>query len=128
MQTYPHIEIPNKYFKIVICNVKSEEIIFISFPFQDGYIPDKSIYTLIYFLLHFPDHKILIHCFAGIGRTGILIGCLGITLGFTYEEITEIMLEQYRTRELQYDIDQIPQNEIQHQFLLDYENQLDEYS
>lgn len=59
--------------------------------------------------------NLAIHCYAGIGRTGVLAGCLLIRDGMTPQAAIELMSE-IRGRNM-------PQTQVQYEFLVDNDEQ-----
>ncbi|PID49108.1 MAG: hypothetical protein CR991_08460 [Proteobacteria bacterium] len=106
------------------CGVAQEEQLcqtlgleFMQYPIRDRRAPTdqrsfKKIVTQLYSELR-SGKNIAIHCYAGIGRTGVLSACLLIKDGMTPQEAVEL-LSQKRGCDM-------PQTQEQYDFLIDYE-------
>lgn len=91
---------------------------FTQFPITDRQIPDtpdqpafRQLIDQLYDELCSGNH-IAIHCFAGIGRTGLLAGCILIKHGMTPAQATDLLSD---TRGCH-----VPQTRQQYHYLLDY--------
>jgi len=85
----------------IISKKLSPNIYYIHFPIRDGYTHnDDSLIEIIYLLNKFYNNnlKLLVHCMAGIGRTGVIVGGLLISIGHSYEKTLEIMREKLKNR------------------------------
>ncbi len=71
------------------------------FPIRDVSVPEecKSVYELMKYIdnvLSNPDNKIYIHCWGGVGRTGLIVGCYYVYRGETYKEALTHLRDSYK--------------------------------
>lgn len=71
------------------------------FPIQDVSIPDdfQSVYELMQYIdkIHAtPDTKIYIHCWGGVGRTGVIVGCYYVYHGEPYIKALTHLKESFK--------------------------------
>jgi protein tyrosine phosphatase len=98
---------------------------YINFPIQNYKCPDdfsdmKNLLRIIHNLLE-NNNKILIHCSAGIGRTGLFLSCLLLHLGYNSQDAVNITKKN---------IIKSFSNPLQNQYFIDfhkYHNDLDLY-
>ncbi|WP_020396377.1 protein-tyrosine phosphatase family protein [Thiolinea disciformis] len=88
------------------------------FPIPDRHTPTrhKPFHELVEKLYQDLQHgkNVAIHCYAGIGRTGVLAGCLLIRDGMSAQDATEL-LSSIRGHNM-------PQTQEQYDFLLEWPN------
>lgn len=71
------------------------------FPIQDVSIPDnfQSVYELMQYIdkiLANPETKIYIHCWGGVGRTGVIVGCYYVYRGESYIKALTHLKESFK--------------------------------
>lgn len=71
------------------------------FPIQDVSTPEdcKSVYELMLQLdtiLTNPLNKVYIHCWGGVGRTGLIVGCYYVYRGETYQQALSHLKESFK--------------------------------
>lgn len=71
------------------------------FPIRDVSIPDecKSVYELmekLELVLTNPSSKIYIHCWGGVGRTGVIVGCYYVYHDETYKQAISHLRERFK--------------------------------
>lgn len=77
-----------------------EECSHIRFPIRDVSVPNecKSVYELMAYIdsvLANPDNKIYIHCWGGVGRTGVIVGCYYVYNGESYKDALSHLRENF---------------------------------
>lgn len=90
---------------------------FTHFPIRDRRVPtdEKAFQALVNQLYHslYEGENLAIHCYAGIGRTGVLAACLMIKDGMTPQDAVDL-LSEVRGHNM-------PQTQEQYDFLMDYQ-------
>lgn len=79
----------------------SKDCVHYRFPICDVSIPDEceSVYVLMQYIdtvLTNSDNMIYIHCWGGVGRTGIIVGCYYVYHGETYEQALIHLRESFK--------------------------------
>jgi hypothetical protein len=62
-----------------------------------------------------------VHCWGGIGRTGTVIGCLLVDLGFSGQQALDLIALKWQVMEKRHRQPQSPQTEAQHEFVRAWE-------
>jgi len=92
-------------------------------PFRDGGIPYaedmKKILDLIDAAIH-NGRKVYAHCWGGIGRTGVTVGCYLVRHGETPARAVERVNALYHTRPRNIFYPRSPESDEQVQFILDW--------
>lgn len=71
------------------------------FPIRDVSVPKecKSVYELMKYIdivISNPDNKVYIHCWGGVGRTGLIVGCYYVYRGETAKQALEHLSESFK--------------------------------
>lgn len=71
------------------------------FPIRDVSVPSecKGVYELMKYLdtvRSNPNNKIYIHCWGGVGRTGLIVGCYYVYRGETYKQALAHLRESFK--------------------------------
>jgi hypothetical protein len=67
-------------------------------------------------------HKVYLHCWGGIGRTGMAVGCWLVRHGLTGEKALLRLNELYRTTRQSRTFPRSPETDAQVRFILDWED------
>lgn len=99
------------------------ETLFLSYPIPDCGIPTDNdsfckLIVKLYELIQ-KGMKLYIHCRGGHGRSGIVVGCLLINMGYNVEEVLKLLTMAHKTREYIPDYP-CPQTQEQIQYIRDY--------
>ena len=103
---------------------RSKRTDYFRFPITDRNVPDKSTMTDILDLIdsEIDEGKtVYVHCFRGLGRTGIVIGCYLVRNGMTGEEAIS-HIKNLRTG-LAGGFRTSPENKLQENFILEWKEQ-----
>jgi hypothetical protein len=93
------------------------------FPMQDRGVPDRG---LMYSLLDALDTAVsagrcaYLHCWGGVGRTGMAVGCYLVRQGLTGREALDRIAAWWTSNPRRYDYPRSPETEEQVQFVLDW--------
>jgi len=65
-------------------------------------------------------HKVYLHCWGGIGRTGTTVGCWLVRQGLTGHQALNKLNELYLTAEQSHHYHQSPETQAQVKFILEW--------
>lgn len=68
-------------------------------------------------------HKVYVHCWGGIGRTGTVVGCHLVEQGMTADQALEHIAQRWQTMEKVVRFPRSPQTDAQVEFIRDWERQ-----
>ncbi len=93
------------------------------FPIIDASVPDRALMNSILDTIdaeHARDHRVYVHCWGGIGRTGTVVGCHLVRKGATGADALARLAEYFATTEKSSRCTS-PETHEQRQFVLDWE-------
>lgn len=81
--------------------LNKEGIVVYDLPFDDGGVPPPDVIRQWFSILkgtfqENPDHKVAVHCVAGLGRAPVMVCIALIETGMKYEEAVEIVRSKRR--------------------------------
>lgn len=90
-------------------------------PIRDLGVPDAATMRSILATLRTPrDGATYLHCWGGIGRTGTVVGCLLVELGFSGEEALALIARKWASMEKRSRCPHSPETEEQRAFILQW--------
>lgn len=117
--------VPYEVFLLESAQNRSINITCYRFPIVDYGLPSKETMKTILDTIDdalAKKHKIYIHCWGGVGRTGTTVGCYLVRHGMTGAEALEQIAEWWRNVPKSASFPQSPETKAQQRFILNWKD------